>query len=59
MRTHITPVQLFFLVFAYLLSGFFLFNIHSYYAVAAQFAVFSVFAVMASGSTFPPQYRPF
>ena len=50
MRTHITPVQLFFLVFAYLLSGFFLFNIHSYYAVAAQFAVFSVFAVMASGA---------
>lgn len=49
MRTYITPVQLFFLVFSYLLSGFFLFHIHSYYAVAAQFAVFSLFAILASG----------
>ena len=46
MKTHITPVQLFFLRFSYLLSGFFLFNITSYYAVTAQFAVFSVFAVL-------------
>ena len=36
MKTHITPVQLFFLTFSYLLSGFFLFNITSYYAVTAQ-----------------------
>lgn len=46
MRTHITPVQLFFLTFSYLLSGFFLFHISSYYAVAAQFAVFSAFAML-------------
>ena len=52
MRTHITPVQLFFLIFAYLLSGFFLYNIHSYYAVAAQFAVFSLFAVLGTGGLF-------
>jgi len=45
-KTHITPIQLFFLTFSYLLSGFFLYNITSYYAVTAHFAVFSVFAVL-------------
>lgn len=48
MRTHITPVQLFFLTFSYLLSGFFLYHLTSYYAVIAHFALFSLFAVFCA-----------
>ena len=48
MKNHITPFQLFFLTFSYLLSGFFLFSVRSWLALIAQFAAFSVFAVLAA-----------
>ena len=49
MKTHITPIQLYFLTFSYLLSGFYLYHIDSFFAVAAQFSVFFIFAVLATG----------
>lgn len=47
MKTHITPFQLFFLTFSYLLSGFFLFSIRSVFGILAQLAVFAVFVMLA------------
>lgn len=49
MTTHITPIQLYFLTFSYLLSGFYLYHIDSFFAVAAQFSAFFIFTVLATG----------
>ena len=47
MKTHITPFQLFFLTFSYLLSGFFLFSVRSVFGVWAQLALFAAFVMLA------------